>query len=78
MPLSKVGEKTMVETKSVVKSKLNWLGVGLTVLGVLSDPQAQALMGDFLPTSIVSKIMSASGLLLIGLRTWGTHGPVGR
>jgi hypothetical protein len=52
--------------KAVYWSKINWLGVVLTLCGALSDPKMQELI----PQLWASRIMYVSGVLLVILRTF--------
>lgn len=59
-------------TKSVLKSKINWIGIALFLIGILSDPR----LGDLIPASWLSYITSAAGALTFIIRTFFTNEPV--
>lgn len=73
---TKAGEKIVCTAKSPVASKLNWTGLGLVVLGMLTDPMFRSLFGEFIPEQWLSRIVFLSGFAVIGFRTLGTSGPV--
>lgn len=64
------------DTKSAAKSKLNWTGLIMVLLGAVTDPMFQAYFGDLIPPEIFSKVMFVSGWAVIALRTFGTSQPV--
>jgi len=66
-----------METKAWYVSKLNWLGIGLALLGVFSDPEFIKLVGQLIPQEILSKIIAGSGALVIVLRTFFTAAKIG-
>ena len=65
-----------VEAKPAVKSKLNWTGVAMVVLGAITDPMFMAQVGDLIPQEWLSRIIFLAGWAVIGLRTLGTGKPV--
>ena len=58
--------------KPVYKSKLNWLGAIMLLLGLLVDPTFQGYLYDFIPQNIMAKILSACGIMTMILRTFYT------
>jgi hypothetical protein len=71
-----VEKERACESKSAVKSKLNWTGFVLVILGAITDPVFRSLFGSLLQEEWLSRVMFAAGWLVIGLRTLGTAGPV--
>lgn len=68
--LGAVLEKRLVpETKSIVKSKLNFTGLVLVFLGMITDPTFKTFFGDLIPPDLLGKIIFVSGWLVIALRT---------
>jgi len=65
-----------VEAKSAVRSKLNWVGLAVTIFGLLMDPSIQTHLGNILPPEILSKIISGAGIATMVLRTFFTDQPV--
>lgn len=66
----------MNEEKPAVKSKLNWTGFMLVIVGAVSLPEFHVYFGDLIPQALLSKITFASGILVIAFRTLGTDVPV--
>ena len=66
------------ESKSIVKSKMNWTGLVMVLLGAVTDPSFRTLFGDLIPEQWLSRILFISGWAVIGLRTFGTTQPVSR
>lgn len=60
------------EAKGISKSKLNWTGMFLVLMGMVSDPMFKTLFGDMVPEGVLSKILFLGGWTVIGLRTFGT------
>jgi len=58
--------------KNVWSSKLNWIGVFIVILGLFQDPTFQGYLGHLIPEPIMSKLISASGLLVVLVRTFFT------
>lgn len=60
-----------IESKFVLLSKLNWVGVILTLW-----PNIEPILGNYLPPTAASNVIRAMGLLIIILRTFFTSQPV--
>lgn len=59
--------------KPMLKSKLNWLGVMVTLLGILNSPQAQTFLSEFIPQATLAKITAGAGLAIIVVRSFFTE-----
>jgi hypothetical protein len=71
-----VDQEKACESKSAVKSKLNWTGFALVIFGAITDPAFRSLFGSLLQEEWLSRVMFVAGWLVIGFRTLGTCGPV--
>jgi hypothetical protein len=65
-----------VESKPVIKSKLNWLGFIMVLLAAITNPSFEIVFGDKIPQAWLSPIMFVCGWLVIAFRTLGTSMPV--
>ena len=50
-------------------SKMNWLGLAMTLAGLLSDPSFHQYLGDLVPPTVLPKVLSGCGMLVMVLRT---------
>jgi hypothetical protein len=57
-------------------SKLNWIGLTITLLGVVMDPQFQEYLGMWVPEEVMGKVVSGAGMLVMVVRTCCTNQPV--
>ena len=64
------------ESKSIVKSKMNWTGILMVILGAITDPTFQTVFASMIPAEWLSRILFLSGWAVIGLRTFGTSAPI--
>jgi hypothetical protein len=65
-----------MDSKPISRSKLNWTGLAMVVMGAISDPSFQIFFGDLIPQAWLSRILFLAGWTVIGLRTLGTSKPV--
>lgn len=61
----------MAEEKGIGRSKINWLGIVVVVLGMITDPMFMAYFGDLIPQAYVSKMMFVAGWAVIYFRSNG-------
>ena len=61
--------------KPRLKSKLNWLGALVTLLGIMAMPEAQKFVAEFVPQAILSKLIAGAGLATIIVRSFFTEVP---
>ena len=64
------------KTKLVTRSKLNWTGLAMVILGAVTDPQFHMLFGNIIPQEWLSRIIFVTGWLVIGMRTFGANPPL--
>lgn len=64
------------EPKAVYASKINWIGLCLTLCGLLTDPEVVHLLGDLIPPTVLPRVMSIGGLITIVIRTLYTSQPI--
>lgn len=69
-------EEKKAEGKPATRSKVNWAGLAMVVMGMISDPSFQIFFGDLIPQAWLPRILFLSGWAVIGLRTLGTTQPV--
>ncbi len=70
----------LADAKSPFKSKINWLGIILTLIGALQLLQEMKLIDTFIPDPSVREqltaiVLFAGGILTIILRTFYTYRP---
>lgn len=53
---------------SILNSKTFWVGVGTTLLGLLSDPELRALAAPLVPLSSLPRVMTVLGIVMVILR----------
>lgn len=58
--------------KPAILSKLNWLGLVMTLVGLWSDPIFQGYLADCIPPDILPRVLSGGGMLVMVLRTFFT------
>lgn len=59
--------------KPALKSKLNRLGAFVTILGILSMPETQAYLGEFVSPYVLSKLVAGAGIATIIVRSFFTE-----
>lgn len=59
--------------KPALKSKLNWIGGIVTLLGVLMLPETQKYAAEFVPQAILSKVVAGAGIATIVVRSFFTE-----
>lgn len=59
--------------KPMRKSKLNWLGGFITLFGLMTLPETQKYISEFLPQSVLSKLIAGAGLATIVIRSFFTE-----
>jgi len=64
------------DSKSAYRSKLNWIGAFMMVLGLYSDPVFKDYLGGVIPEAWLSRVMSGLGLAVMILRTFFTNLPI--
>jgi hypothetical protein len=73
------GEKSRSgAVKRAWQSKLNWLGLCITLLGLFVDPTFQGYLRELLPPEILSRVVSGAGILVMILRTCCTSEAIGK
>lgn len=53
---------------SILSSRTFWVGVGTTVLGLLSDPEIRALAAPLVPLEHLPRVLTALGIVIVVLR----------
>ena len=59
--------------KPAIKSKINWLGGMVTVLGILLMPETQGYLKEFISPALLSKLVSGAGIATIVVRSFFTE-----
>lgn len=59
--------------KPMLKSKINWLGTLVTLLGIMTMPEAQKFVAEFVPQAILAKVIAGAGLATIVIRSFFTE-----
>ena len=59
--------------KPMLKSKLNWIGALVTLLGIIAMPETQKFVAEFVPQEILAKIIAGAGLATIVIRSFFTE-----
>lgn len=67
-----------MDSKPVTKSKLNWTGFALVLLGAITDPSFQIFFGNLISPEWFSRLVFLAGWLVIAFRTLGTSQPITR
>lgn len=58
--------------KPAILSKLNWLGLAMTMIGLWSDPIFQGYLADCIPPDILPRVLSIGGMVVMVIRTFFT------
>ena len=55
--------------KPALKSKINWIGGLVTLLGILNMPDAQEYLSEFISPPFLSQLTAGAGLAIIVVRS---------
>lgn len=61
----------MIESKGVLTSKINWLGILILLTTALQDPTFSGLFGSLIPPDIIDRMGYLLGLLVMYFRSNG-------
>lgn len=72
--LASVLEKRLTpDAKPITASKLNWTGLGLVILGMVTDPMFKTYFGDLISPEVLGKLIFGAGWGVIALRTFAKN-----